>query len=90
MIDCNSGVATGKERTIGEVEVGLGPDGALQEGEEDVGDGLNGAEGEGVAASVHSGSKRESAGLALGDVSWAEEVGGSGQKLVSIVVAAKV
>ena len=90
MINGGPDVNADDGRAGGVGDGGLGPDGALEEGEEDARDGLDGAEGEGVAASVHSGSKRESAGLALGDVSWAEEVGGSGQKLVSIVVAAKV
>ena len=90
MVDGHSELDAGDEAAGGVRDGGLGLDGALEEGEEDARDGLDGAEGEGVAASVDSGSKRESAGLALGDVSWAEEVGGSGQKLVSIVVAAKV
>ena len=88
VIDCNSGVATGKERTIGEVEVGLGPDGALQEGEEDVGDGLNGAEGEGVAATIHSRVEWEGAGLTLGEVGWADADGGRFfQQMVAVVGA---
>ena len=88
MIDCNPGVATGKERTIGEVEVGLGPDGALQEGEEDVGDGLNGAEGEGVAATIHSRVEWEGAGLTLGEVGWADADGGRFfQQMVAVVGA---
>ena len=53
---------------------GLGPDGSLEEGQEDVRDGLNGAEGEGVSASVDSGSKREGASLALWHVGGAKEV----------------
>ena len=76
VIDCNSGVATGKERTIGEVEVGLGPDGALQEGEEDVRDGLNRAKGEWVTSTVHPGVKGEGTGLALREVGWANTSSG--------------
>ena len=72
MIDCYSGVATGKERAIRKQEVSLGPDGALQEGEEDVRDGLNGAEDEGVAATIHARVEGEGAGLAVGEVGWAD------------------
>ena len=53
---------------------GLGPDGSLEEGQEDVRDGLDGSEHEGVSASVGSGSKREGASLALWHVGGAKEV----------------
>ena len=76
MINCYSGVATGKERPVSEVEVSLGPDCALEEGEEDVRDGLNGTEGEGVSTTVHSRVEGEGAGLALGEVGWADSSSG--------------
>ena len=72
MINCYSGIPTGKQRPISEQKAGLCPDGALQEGEEDVRDGLNGAEGEWVAATVHPRVEGEGAGLALGEVGWAD------------------
>ena len=58
MIDGGPDVNADNGRAGGVGDGGLGPDGALEEGEEDAGDGLDGAEGEGVAASVDSGSKR--------------------------------
>ena len=53
---------------------GLGPDGSLEEGQENVRDGLNGSENQGISASVDSGSKRKGTSLALWDVGGAEEV----------------
>ena len=88
MINCYSGVATSKERPIGEQEVGFGPDGALEEGEEDVRNGLNGAEVEGVATTVHSRVEGEGAGLALREVGWADTSSGSRfQQMVASVSA---
>ena len=52
----------------------LDPDGSLEEGKEDVRDGLDGSDCQWVSASVHSGSKRKSAGLALWHVGGAKEV----------------
>ena len=72
VIDCKFGEATCKERAIREQEASLSVDGALQEGEEDVGNGLNGAEGERVAATIHARVEGEGAGLALGEVLWAD------------------
>jgi len=88
VINCYSGEATGKERPIGKQEVGFGPDGALEEGEEDVRNGLNGAEGEGVATTVHSRVEGEGAGLALREVGWADTSSGSRfQQMVASVSA---
>ena len=90
MINCYSGEATGKERPVGEVEVGFGPDGALEEGEEDVRDGVNGAEGEGVATTVHSRVEGEGAGLAVREVGWADTSSGSHfQQMVASVGAGR-
>ena len=88
MINCYSGIATGKQRPISEQKAGLCPDGALQEGEEDVRDGLNGAEGEWVAATVHPRVEGEGAGLALGEVGWADTSSGCHlQQMVASVSA---
>ena len=72
MINCYPSIPTGKQRPVSEQKTGLCPDGALQEGEENVRDGLNGAEGEWVAATVHPRVEGEGAGLALGEVGWAD------------------
>ena len=87
MINCYSGIATGKQRPIGEEKAGLSPDGALEEREEDVRDGLNGTEGEWIPATVHPGVEGEGAGLALRDIGGAEEVRCGGEKRVTVVVA---
>ena len=88
MINCYSGEATSKERPIGKQEVGFGPDGALEEGEEDVRNGLNGAEGEGVATTVHSRVEGKGTGLALREVGWADTSSGSRfQQMVASVSA---
>ena len=90
MINCYSGEATGKERPIGKQEVGLGPDGALEEGEEDVRNGLNGAEGEGVATTVHSRVEGKGTGLALREVGWADaSCGGFFQEVVTVISAGR-
>ena len=52
----------------------LDPDGSLEEGKEDVRDGLDGSDCQWVSASVHSGSKRKSASLALWHVGGAKDV----------------
>ena len=46
----------------------------LEEGQEDVGDGLDGSNGQGVSTTIDSGSKGKGAGLTLGDIGGAEEV----------------
>ena len=74
MVDSESGPDANNCSSSRVGDCGLDPDGSLEEGQEDAGDGLNGAEGEGVSASVDSGSKREGASLALWDVGGAEEV----------------
>ena len=66
---------------------GLGPDCALEEGEEDVRDGLDGSDCQGVSTTVDSGSKGEGASLTLWDIGGAKEVCCGCQKLVAIVGA---
>ena len=87
MVNCYSGVAACEESPISQVEVGLGPDGALEEGQEDVRDGLDWAEDQGVAATVDSRVEGKGTGLALRDIGGAEEVRCGGEKLVTVVVA---
>ena len=74
MVDSGPDEHADNSRAGGIGDGGLGPDGSLEEGQEDVRDGLDGSENQGVSASVDSGSKREGASLALWDVGWAEEV----------------
>ena len=76
MINCYSGIATGKQRPVSKQKAGLSPDGALEEGEEDVRDGLNRAKGEWVTSTVHPGVKGEGTGLALREVGWANTSSG--------------
>ena len=59
----------------------------LEEGQEDVGDGLDGSNGQGVSTTIDSGSKGKGTGLALRDIGGAEEVRCSGEKRVTVVVA---
>ena len=59
----------------------------LEEGQEDVGNGLDGSNGQGVSTTIHSSSKRKGTGLALRDIGGAEEVRCGGEKLVTVVVA---
>ena len=59
----------------------------LEEGQEDVGDGLDGSNGQGVSTTIDSGSKGKGTGLALRDIGGAEEVRCGGEKLVTVVVA---
>ena len=53
----------------------LSPDGPLEEGQEDVRDGVDGPDRERDAAAVHTGPQWETAGLAFRHVGGAEEVG---------------
>ena len=88
MVNCYSGVATCEESPISQVEVGLGPDGALEEGQEDVRDGLDGAEDQGVAATVDSRVEGKGTGLALREVGWADaSCGGLFQEVVTVISA---
>ena len=90
MVNCYSGVATCEESPISQVEVGLGPDGALEEGQEDVRDGLDGAEGQRVAATVHSSVEGKGTGLALREVGWADaSCGGLFKKVVTVISAGR-
>ena len=90
MVNCYSGVATCEESPISQVEVGLGPDGALEEGQEDVRDGLDGAEDQGVAATVHSRVEGKGTGLALREVGWADASCGSlFQEVVAVISAGR-
>ena len=59
----------------------------LEEGQQDVGDGLDGSNGQGVSTTIDSGSKGKGTGLALRDIGGAEEVRCGGEKLVTVVVA---
>ena len=74
MVDSESGPDASNCGSSRIGDCGLNPDGSLEEGQEDAGDGLNGAEHQGVSASVDSGSKRESAILALRHVGGAEDI----------------
>ena len=88
VVNCYSGVAACEESPISQVEVGLGPDGALEEGQEDVRDGLDGAEDQGVAATVHSRVEGKGTGLALREVGWADaSCGGLFQEVVTVISA---
>ena len=90
VVNCYSGVATGEESPISQVEVGLGPDGALEEGQEDVRDGLDGAEDQGVAATVDSRVEGKGTGLALREVGWADaSCGGLFQEVVTVISAGR-
>ena len=91
MVNCYSGVAACEESPISQVEVGLGPDGALEEGQEDVRDGLDGAEDQGVAATIHSRVEGKGTGLALREVGWADASCSSlFQEVVAIISAGEV
>ena len=46
----------------------------LEEGQQDVGNGLDGSNGQGVSTTIDSGSKRKGASLTLWHVGGAEEV----------------
>ena len=59
----------------------------LEEGQQDVGNGLDGSNGQGVSTTIDSRSKGKGAGLALRDIGGAEEVRCGGEKLVTVVVA---
>ena len=59
----------------------------LEEGQEDVGNGLDGSNGQGVSTTIDSGSEGKGTGLALRDIGGAEEVRCGGEKLVTVVVA---
>ena len=74
MVDGRPDVNASNSRPGGVGDCGLGPDGSLEEGKEDVRDGLDGSDCQWVSASVHSGSKRKSAGLALWHVGGTEYV----------------
>ena len=90
MVEGNPELDAGDEVAGSIHDRGLGLDCALEEGEEDVGDGLDGSSHDGVAAAVDAGAEGEGAGLALGDVGGAEEVGGRSQQLVTVVGAGGV
>jgi hypothetical protein len=68
-------------------DVGLGVDCSLKEGEEEVGDRLDGSDDEGFSATVDSGKEREGAVLALREVGGAQEGGELGQQGVGVVGA---
>ena len=59
----------------------------LEEGQQDVGNGLDGSNGQGVSTTIDSGSKGKGTGLALRDIGGAEEVRCGGEKRVTVVVA---
>ena len=87
MVDGSPDVHAGNSRAGGIGDCGLGPDGSLEEGQEDVRDGLDRSENQGVSASVNSGSKREGASLALWHVGRAKDLCCGSQQLISIVGA---
>ena len=74
MVDSESGPDAGNCGSSRIGNCGLDPDGSLEEGQEDAGDGLDGAEHEGVSASVDSGSKGEGARLALWHIGGAKDI----------------
>ena len=90
MVDGGPDEHAGNSRAGGVGDGGLGPDGSLEEGQEDAWDGLDGPKYQGVSTSVDSGSKREGTSLTLWDIGGAKEVCCGCQELISIVVAAKV
>ena len=59
----------------------------LEEGQQDVGNGLDGSNGQGVSTTIDSGSKGKGTGLALRDIGGAEEVRCGGEKRVTVIVA---
>ena len=61
----------------------------LEEGQQDVGNGLDGSNGQGVSTTIDSGSKGKGAGLALRDICGAEDVGSRCQDLVNIIGAVR-
>ena len=90
VVNCYSGVAACEESPISQVEVGLGPDGALEEGQEDVRDGLDGSEDQGVAATVDSRVEGKGTGLALREVGRADaSCGGLFQEVVTVISAGR-
>ena len=64
----------GNSRAGGVGDGGLGPDGSLEEGQEDVRDGLDGSNGQWVSTNIDSSSKGKGTSLALWDVGGAKEV----------------
>ena len=74
MVDSGPDVHAGNSCTGGVGHCGLGPDCALEEGEEDVRDGLDGSDCQGVSTAVDSGSKRKGTSLALWNIGGAKEV----------------
>ena len=74
MVDSNPDPGAGNYLSCRVRHGALGPDGPLEEGQEDVRYGVDGPDRKLVAAAVHAGSQGEAAGLAFGHVGRAEEV----------------
>ena len=74
MVDSNPDPGAGNYLSRRVRHGALGPDGPLEKGQEDVRDGVDGADHKLVAAAVHAGPQGEAAGLAFGHVGGAEEV----------------
>ena len=74
MVDSGPDEHAGNGCAGGVGDGGLGPDGSLEEGQEDVRDGLNGSKNQRVSTTIDSGSKRKGASLTLWHVGGAEEV----------------
>ena len=88
MIDGGPDVNADNGRAGGVGDGGLGPDGALEEGQQDVRDGLDGAEDQGVAATIDSRVEGKGTGLALREVGWADaSCGGFFQEVVTVISA---
>ena len=74
MVDNNSYPGTGNCLACRVRHGALGPDGPLEEGQENVRDGVDGPDSELVTAAIHSGPQGEATGLAFGHIGGAQEV----------------
>ena len=74
MVDSNSDPRTGNGLACRVRHGALSPDGPLEEGQEDVRDGVDGPDRQRVAAAVHSRPQGKAAGLAFRHIGGAEEV----------------
>ena len=87
VVDSGPDPDTGKSLASSVHHGGLGLDGSLEEGEQDLRDVLDGSEDGGVSSSVDSGHEGQGTGLALGHVGGAQEVCELPQEVVGVVVA---
>ena len=87
VVDSGPDPDTGKSLASTVHHGGLGLDGSLEEGEQDLRDVLDGSEDGGVSSSVDSGHEGQGTGLALRHVGGAQEVCELPQEVVGVVVA---